>query len=131
MGMEAKSSSAHSNFQQISNHILANRTTLYYNVFLIRFLIRGLPTASSCAYTPSSPKNYAAAFATPQSALGLGGQAPSVNSRKSRSKTASESSASAELIHSSLTEKSCYESAFGALSSQFGFGGIAPKSSSV
>ncbi|KAJ7364574.1 hypothetical protein DFH08DRAFT_798902 [Mycena albidolilacea] len=87
-------------------------------------------TASSRAYPPSSPKNYAAAFATLQSAYGLGGEAPSVNSKKSRSKTALKSSASAESIDSYLTEKS-YESAFGALSSEFGFGGITPKSSSV
>jgi hypothetical protein len=61
---------------------------------------------------------------------GLGGQTPGATSKKSSLKTTSKPSASTGSIHSSLTEKS-YESAFGALFSQFGFGGIAPKNSSV
>ncbi|KAJ7320758.1 hypothetical protein DFH08DRAFT_942122 [Mycena albidolilacea] len=88
-------------------------------------------SAPSRAFTPAPPKDYAAAFATLQSAYGLGGQAPSITSKKIRSKTTkSSTSVDSDSLRSSLTEKS-YESAFGALSSQFGFGGFASKNPSV
>ncbi|KAF7334497.1 hypothetical protein MVEN_02279200 [Mycena venus] len=88
-------------------------------------------SASSRASTPSAPKDYAAAFATLQSTYGLSGMAPSVSSKTRKAKTGTKLSASASVtssIHSSSSEKS-YESAFGTLSAQFGFGGMAPQAS--
>ncbi|KAJ7668894.1 hypothetical protein B0H17DRAFT_1209865 [Mycena rosella] len=73
-------------------------------------------SSSTGSFTASSqPKDYAAAFATLQSAYGLGGQAPSISSKKSTSK-----SARAVGKPQTVPAQNSYESAFGTLSSQFG-----------
>ncbi|KAJ7668897.1 hypothetical protein B0H17DRAFT_1142363 [Mycena rosella] len=78
-------------------------------------------TPSFAASSPASaqPKDYAAAFATLQSAYGLGGQAPSISSKKSRAK----STATVGKTRAFVPPQNTYESAFGALSSKFGCGG--------
>ncbi|KAJ7780862.1 hypothetical protein DFH07DRAFT_1023032 [Mycena maculata] len=82
------------------------------------------PSSRASSSTSSQPKDYALAFADLQSAYGLSGQAPSVSSKKSRSKTHTPKVAPAA-SKSSPPQKN-YEAAFGALSSQFGVGGVRP-----
>ncbi|KAJ7058520.1 hypothetical protein C8F01DRAFT_1371307 [Mycena amicta] len=65
----------------------------------------------------SSQKDYSAAFATLQSAYGLGGLAPSLVAKSNPKKLPRKSHAHAP---ASAAASKSYESAFGALSSKFG-----------
>ncbi|KAJ6571443.1 hypothetical protein B0H19DRAFT_1129987 [Mycena capillaripes] len=87
-------------------------------------------SSSTTSLVPSSrassvqTKDYAAAFASLQSTYGLGGSAPSLTFKKTRSN----GSKKTQLPHTQTTNgQRDYQQAFGALSSQFGFTGIAPK----
>ncbi|KAJ7155194.1 hypothetical protein C8R46DRAFT_437389 [Mycena filopes] len=82
-----------------------------------------LLASSRASSTQSQPKDYSAAFASLQSNYGLAGTAPSVCSKKSSgSKAPKTATALAPAPAVPTTQKKDYQSAFGALSSQFGFG---------
>ncbi|KAJ7479821.1 hypothetical protein FB451DRAFT_1395377 [Mycena latifolia] len=74
-------------------------------------------STASFAASQRQPKDYAAAFATLRSAYGLGGPSISISPKKSKAKAPAAAPA---------PSKDSYESALGALSSQFGCAAATP-----
>ncbi|KAJ7160021.1 hypothetical protein C8R43DRAFT_994115 [Mycena crocata] len=86
---------------------------------------------ASTASSASAPKDYAAAFASLQSTYGVAGRAPSVCSKQRSVSSNKQKSPAAQGAYQSIPTGKNYGSAFGALSSQFGFGGAPAKSPHV
>ncbi|KAJ7729580.1 hypothetical protein B0H16DRAFT_1330366, partial [Mycena metata] len=79
----------------------------------------------------SQSKDYSAAFASLQSNYGLAGSAPSICSKKSQSRSNAFKPAPIHVPSAkvpALHAQKNYQAAFGALSSQFGFGSRAATS---